>query len=41
MYRGVSGSTGKVLDNVWVRLKIALANKMRNLLRKGLLGVNP
>jgi hypothetical protein len=40
IYRGVSASTGKSLDNFSVLIKIRVANSVRKILRKGLLGVN-
>lgn len=41
VYSGVSGSTGKSLDNFRARLITTALNKVRKFLIKGLLGVNP
>jgi hypothetical protein len=41
LYRGVSGSTGKALDSIRTRTITILLNRVRKILIKGLLGVNP
>jgi len=41
IYQGYSASTGKLLDSRSVRFKTKIANTLRPLIVKGLLGVNP
>lgn len=41
VYRGVSGSTGKALDATRTRIITIFLNKLRKILIRGLLGVNP
>ena len=41
VYRGVSGSTGKSLDGTRTRIVTIFLNKLRKILIRGLLGVNP
>jgi hypothetical protein len=41
VYRGVSGSTGKSLDGIRTRIITISLNRLRKVLAKGLMGVNP